>query len=155
MNPGGQRARVALARALFSGALLLLLDDVFSALDTKTSLELWNRVFCSDLLQGETIILVTQNTWVACEANATIAMDNGRILSVTKREGHVRTAKAIHQSSDRSRESDATHMCESANQNAEGDKNVALVADQITSVAGNVGPLLGKSLFLHEQSLII
>ncbi|KAJ6786122.1 hypothetical protein PWT90_02478 [Aphanocladium album] len=92
---GGQRARVALARTLFSHASLLLLDDVFSALDTKTSFELWNGVFCSSLLQDRTVILVTQHAWVAHEANMTIVMDNGRVQSVTAKKGHVRKPKAI------------------------------------------------------------
>ncbi|QPG94728.1 hypothetical protein C2857_006841 [Epichloe festucae Fl1] len=47
---GGQKARVALAIALYSRAPLLLLDDIFSALDAKTSAGVWQYCFCGDLL---------------------------------------------------------------------------------------------------------
>lgn len=87
---GGQRARVALARALFSVASLLLLDDIFSALDTKTSVLLWNRVFCSDLIKNRTVILVTQLGWVVKEADLSIVLDNGRIQSSEQNLGHIR-----------------------------------------------------------------
>lgn len=83
---------------MFSDASLLLLDDVFSALDTKTTLELWNGVFCSDLLRGRTAILVTQHNWMAAEANLAVEMQNGRVESVTRRDGLVRQPKAVQKS---------------------------------------------------------
>jgi ABC-type sulfate/molybdate transport systems ATPase subunit len=94
-NQGGQRARVAFARALYSNSSLLLLDDIFSALDTKTSLTLWNRVFCSDILKNRTVILVTQLSWIANEADLEIVLENGSIKSKEQNLGHVRNPKVV------------------------------------------------------------
>jgi len=44
MLSGGQQARVALARALYSGAPLLVLDDPFSAVDMKTEREIMDGI---------------------------------------------------------------------------------------------------------------
>ncbi len=57
---GGKKARVALARAIYSKAPLLLLDDIFAALDSQTSATIWRQCFCSNLLAGRTVVLVTQ-----------------------------------------------------------------------------------------------
>ncbi|KAM3518168.1 hypothetical protein NHJ13051_008392 [Beauveria bassiana] len=146
---GGQQARVALARALYSSASLLLLDDIFSALDTRTSLELWNGVFCSDLLQKRTVILVTQNTWIADEANVVIVMDNGRVQSVSRREKHVRKAKPIQKIA-ASRELPAeprTYI--PTDENAHNEETEAVVADQERPVTGSVSSLLVVTCFLH------
>ncbi|KAJ6611201.1 hypothetical protein B0H10DRAFT_2165893 [Mycena sp. CBHHK59/15] len=58
---GGQKARISLARALFSSAEILLLDDVLAALDVHTSNWIVDRCFNGDLVSGRTIILVTHN----------------------------------------------------------------------------------------------
>lgn len=78
---GGQKARVALARALYSKAPLLLLDDIFAALDAKTSAGVWKHCFCGDLLRGRTVVLVTQLPWIASQADLTITLDRGRVVS--------------------------------------------------------------------------
>lgn len=92
---GGQRARIALARALYSFASLLILDDIFSALDTKTSVLLWNRVFCSDLVKNRTVILVTQLNWVVGEADLAITLEDGSVKSIEQNLGHVRTPQSL------------------------------------------------------------
>ncbi|KAJ7926965.1 hypothetical protein B0H13DRAFT_1971667 [Mycena leptocephala] len=58
---GGQKARVALARAVYSQASILLLDDVLAALDVHTSVWIVRNCFSGELLAGRTVILVTHN----------------------------------------------------------------------------------------------
>ena len=55
---GGQRARLALARALYSRATTMVLDDIFSSLDTHVSKAILDAV-TGELAQGRTRILVT------------------------------------------------------------------------------------------------
>jgi ABC-type multidrug transport system fused ATPase/permease subunit len=87
---GGQKARVALARALYSKAPLLLLDDVFSALDAKTSAGVWKHCFCGDLLKGRTVVLVTQIPWVAAQGDLCVLLDKGQVKSAEPNIGVVR-----------------------------------------------------------------
>ncbi|KAI9745397.1 MAG: hypothetical protein M1818_000931 [Claussenomyces sp. TS43310] len=55
---GGQRARLAFGRALYSNAKLLVLDDIFSALDSHVSKQIFNAL-TDELGKGRTRILVT------------------------------------------------------------------------------------------------
>ncbi|KAJ5598777.1 hypothetical protein N7537_008861 [Penicillium hordei] len=58
---GGQKQRVALARAVYSRAPVVLLDDVFSALDHRTSLNIFSRLLGGEgiLRKRTTVLLVT------------------------------------------------------------------------------------------------
>lgn len=87
---GGQKARVALARALYSGASVILLDDIFSALDAKTSAGVWKRAFCSNLLKGRTTVLVTQIPWIASQADYSVSLEKGRVVNAESNIGAVR-----------------------------------------------------------------
>ncbi|PPQ77073.1 hypothetical protein CVT25_014886, partial [Psilocybe cyanescens] len=55
------KARVTLARAIYSLAEIVLLDDVFAALDVHTSTWILNKCLRGDLVKGRTILLVTHN----------------------------------------------------------------------------------------------
>jgi ABC-type multidrug transport system fused ATPase/permease subunit len=59
---GGQKARVALARAVYSQAKILLLDDPISALDFNTAENIVSKCFDGPLMNGRTIVLVTHRT---------------------------------------------------------------------------------------------
>ena len=47
-----------MARAVYSNADILLLDDVLAALDVHTSRWIVDKCFQGDLLKGRTVILV-------------------------------------------------------------------------------------------------
>lgn len=55
---GGQRARVSFGRALYSSAQTLVLDDMFSALDSHVAREIFDAL-TGELCRGRTRILVT------------------------------------------------------------------------------------------------
>ncbi|KAI2783318.1 abc transporter [Daldinia loculata] len=80
---GGQKQRISLARALYSSSSTLLLDDVFSALDTHTALRVYERCFRSGLLDDRTIILVTHFTTAIEDAELLVSLAQGRV-SYTK-----------------------------------------------------------------------
>ena len=75
---GGQRARVALARAVYSRTQTLLLDDPLSALDHQTAETIMRRCFRGSLLRSRTVILVTHRTEL-CHglANQVVAIMEG------------------------------------------------------------------------------
>ncbi|XP_006463829.1 hypothetical protein AGABI2DRAFT_187296 [Agaricus bisporus var. bisporus H97] len=56
---GGQKARITLARAIYSPAQIVLLDDVLAALDVHTAKWIVDKCFSGDLVAGRTVILVT------------------------------------------------------------------------------------------------
>ncbi|KAL4243414.1 ATP-binding cassette transporter C [Abortiporus biennis] len=80
---GGQKARVTLARAVYSPANILLLDDVLAALDVHTARWVVDKCFKGDLLRGRTVILVTHNIALASPiADFVVALGtDGHILS--------------------------------------------------------------------------
>ena len=87
---GGQKSRVALARALYSKSSVIFLDDIFSALDAKTAAAVWKLCFCSDLLKERTIVLVTQVPWIPPQADLAISVEDGRINNVERNIGVTR-----------------------------------------------------------------
>ncbi|CAE6442804.1 unnamed protein product [Rhizoctonia solani] len=80
---GGQKARVSLARAIYSKAEIIILDDVLSALDVHTSRWIIDKCFRGDLVSGRTLIIVTHNVAMVSEvADFVVALGHGgRILS--------------------------------------------------------------------------
>ncbi|KAJ6561237.1 hypothetical protein DFH09DRAFT_1160834 [Mycena vulgaris] len=80
---GGQKARLTLARAVYSIAGILLLDDVLAALDIHTSQWIVEKCFGGDLVAGRTVILVTHNVALARPiANFIVSLGpDGRVQS--------------------------------------------------------------------------
>ncbi|EJU03269.1 hypothetical protein DACRYDRAFT_106434 [Dacryopinax primogenitus] len=80
---GGQKARITLARAVYSPAQTLLLDDVVSALDVHTARWVVDKCLQGDLIKNRTVILVTHAVaLIAPIATNVISLStHGRILS--------------------------------------------------------------------------
>lgn len=77
---GGQKARLSLARAVYSRAEVYLLDDVLSAVDSHVGKSIISDVLSgSGLLAGKTIILATNNIGVLEKANNIYLFENGTI----------------------------------------------------------------------------
>ncbi|KAJ3269226.1 hypothetical protein HDV01_001673 [Terramyces sp. JEL0728] len=76
---GGQKARVSLARAIYSDADILLLDDPLSALDSKVG----RHVFNSIKSLPKTILLVTHHLQYVNQMDYLIVMENGKIKEST------------------------------------------------------------------------
>ncbi|KAL1696726.1 hypothetical protein GGG16DRAFT_43160 [Schizophyllum commune] len=77
---GGQKARVALARAVYARTKYVLLDDPLSAVDSHTSRFLFERLLCGPLLRNRTVVLVTHHVdLVLSGAHYLIRMLDGRI----------------------------------------------------------------------------
>ncbi len=77
---GGQRQRVAIARALVTEPSIILADEPTGNLDTKTGEEimlLFNEIY----EQGNTIILVTHEEYIAEHAERIIRLRDGQIES--------------------------------------------------------------------------
>jgi len=82
---GGQRQRLAIARALVKRAGILIFDDCFSALDFGTDARL--RAALDRQLGWATRIIVAQRVGTVMKANRILVMDEGRIVgSGTHRE---------------------------------------------------------------------
>ncbi|KAE9407796.1 hypothetical protein BT96DRAFT_986429 [Gymnopus androsaceus JB14] len=79
---GGQKARLTLARAVYSKAKVLLLDDVLAALDVHTSKWIVEKCFLGDLMNDRTVILVTHNTALTLPiARFVVTLKDGRVAS--------------------------------------------------------------------------
>ena len=100
---GGQRQKVAIARALVNAPSIILADEPTGNLDSKSGVEIMKIL---DRLQdkGNTIILVTHEEYIAEHANRTINLFDGKIKDDLKTvrvrkariaEEHIKTAPRV------------------------------------------------------------
>jgi ATP-binding cassette, subfamily B, multidrug efflux pump len=76
---GGQRQRLAIARALVHRPQLYVFDDAFSALDYATDARL--RMALASEMAGATLIIVAQRVSTIRSADQIIVLDGGRIVA--------------------------------------------------------------------------
>ena len=80
---GGQKWRVSLARALYSRATILVLDDVFSAVDTHVGRHLYEEALTGELGRNRTRILVTHHVALCLpKTKYLVLLGDGKALSI-------------------------------------------------------------------------
>ncbi|MCV7195974.1 ABC transporter ATP-binding protein [Mycobacterium angelicum] len=84
---GGQRQRLAIARAVIRRPALYLFDDAFSALDVHTDARV--RAAVRETARDATIIVVTQRVSTAAQADQIVVVDNGGIVGTGTHESLV------------------------------------------------------------------
>jgi ATP-binding cassette, subfamily B, multidrug efflux pump len=81
---GGQRQRLAIARAIVKRPPLYVFDDSFSALDTRTDAAL--RAALERDLPGATILVIAQRVSTIVEADQIIVLDDGAVVGIGTHE---------------------------------------------------------------------
>jgi ABC-type multidrug transport system fused ATPase/permease subunit len=77
---GGQKWRVTLARALYSRAGILVLDDIFSAVDAHVGKHIFEKALTGDICKGRTRILVTHHVSLCLPATKyEVHLGNGTV----------------------------------------------------------------------------
>ena len=75
---GGQKQRLAIARALAKKAEIFIFDDSFSALDFKTDARLRSAI--NKELRNSTVLIVAQRISTIMNANQIIVLDEGKVV---------------------------------------------------------------------------
>lgn len=81
---GGQKQRLAIARAVLKDAPIYLFDDSFSALDFLTEAKL--REELNTRMAGRTRIVITQRVTSAMDSDCIFVMDQGRLVDAGKHQ---------------------------------------------------------------------
>ncbi|MFV0520844.1 MAG: ABC transporter ATP-binding protein [Mangrovibacterium sp.] len=79
MLSGGQKQRLSLARALYTPCRLLILDDVFSAVDTDTERFLIRQIVENNTAQS--LLIISNRISVLQKTDYTIVLEEGKITA--------------------------------------------------------------------------
>ena len=77
---GGEKQRIAIARAILRDPRLLILDEATSSLDVETESLL--REALEKLMAGRTSFIIAHRLYTVEKASRVVVLDNGRIVEV-------------------------------------------------------------------------
>jgi ATP-binding cassette, subfamily B, multidrug efflux pump len=81
---GGQRQRLAIARAVIRRPAIYVFDDAFSALDVRTDVKV--RASLREIAADSTVIIVAQRISTVTQADQVIVVDDGRVVGTGTHE---------------------------------------------------------------------
>ncbi|KAH8738219.1 hypothetical protein BGZ61DRAFT_439788 [Ilyonectria robusta] len=100
---GGQKARVALARAVYSQCRILLLDDPLAPLDHDTAATIVKRFLCGPLAEGRTIVMVTHR-------DDLVLRHSDQVIDIADGRAHVLSLLELQSELAHPRHSDSGHV---------------------------------------------
>ena len=92
---GGQKQRLAIARAIAKMPEIYIFDDSFSALDYKTDSKL--RKALKEYTNGATTIIVAQRIGTVMNADKIIVLDEGKIVGMGKHKDLLKSCKVYRE----------------------------------------------------------
>lgn len=92
---GGQRQRLAIARAIVKHPRIYVFDESFSALDFKTDLNL--RMALQPETRGSTVFIVSQRVGTIMHADQIVVLDSGAIAGIGTHEELMETCETYRE----------------------------------------------------------
>lgn len=90
---GGQKWRVALARALYSPAEIIISEDILAAVDTPIARHICDNALNGDLLCGRTMILATHHPeYCSALASCLVSIQNGSATTTYPQPVHQKSS---------------------------------------------------------------
>lgn len=147
---GGQKARVALARAAYSQADLYLFDDPLSAVDAHVGKSIFEHCICGMLAQ-KTRVLVTHQVHVLERCDEILVMDKGHITAAGTFQELLAQQVPIVVSAAQSQEQEEGEKVSEVSEAAASEQAIPDQKDIISGVTPRGPPKKGGQLTSEEE----
>jgi subfamily B ATP-binding cassette protein MsbA len=87
---GGEKQRIAIARAILKNAPILILDEATSALDSES--ESLVQIALSNLMQNRTVVVIAHRLSTVRRATRTVVLEHGRITAIGSHDELLKTS---------------------------------------------------------------
>ncbi|KAJ3351226.1 Multidrug resistance-associated protein 4 [Entophlyctis luteolus] len=149
---GGQRARLALARAVYSDADIYLLDDPLSAVDTKVGRHLFEECI-SHFLRSKTRILVTHQLQFAKQCERVLVLENGLITADGSFADVIKVENSIFANAMKDLETEKLEDGEAVDELIVDKKDTFVIEDAVAEAVNNSGGTSGNSPLIIKEEM--